>query len=103
MKAAIGRVVVEKLPSIDEKDGFTIPDAEKNTFGIITSLGDPEPGLFTEEQIDAFLSSGLHPCPYKVGDKVLLPKMTGKVFEVEGKESYVFWQSDIEVYENSVE
>lgn len=94
-----GRVIVKTLPRIDTEDGFTLPDDKKNNWGIVVELGDPEPNLFNAAELQAWKELGVHPCPFRPGDKVLMPNMTGRSFEKDGDTVYVYWQSEIEVYE----
>lgn len=42
---------------------------------------------------------GFHPCPYKVGDRVLLPH--GKDFFIEDRQLRVVGQTKVEVYDRS--
>lgn len=96
---AAGRVVVRQLSAnLVGEHGFTLPDAKNNTWGIVIDLGAPPPDMYADSDIRKWNSEGIHPCPFKVGDHVLLPHLTGRKFELEGETFFVFWQTDIEVF-----
>lgn len=101
IKPAVGRVVVRELAQQTKTaEGYLLPAAEKNKWGEILAIGAPQPDIFSPWQLLKFRLLGIHPCPYKKGARVLLPSVGGRTFDTSDGPVYVFWQSDIEVYEN---
>ena len=68
----------------------------REEWGVVVSLGPPHlpdyPFLARLKWV-----FGVHPCPYKVGDRVLLPH--GKDFFIEDRQLRVVNQTKVEVYE----
>lgn len=81
------------LPESDSGD-FLNPNPVRNEFAEVEALGDPWPEMFTEDEIRNWPDS----CPYQPGDKVLLPKQSGRELTVGDNVYKVFWQYEIEVY-----
>jgi len=70
----------------------------KEDWGVVVSLGPP---YLPDYPFIARLkwAIGIHPCPYKVGDRVLLPH--GKDFFIEDRQLRVVNQTKVEVYERA--
>jgi hypothetical protein len=70
----------------------------KEEWGVVVSLGPP---YLPDYPFIARLKwlFNIHPCPYKVGDRVLLPH--GKDFFIENRQLRVVGQTKVEVYESS--
>ena len=70
----------------------------KEEWGVVISLGPP---YLPDYPFIARLKwlIGIHPCPYKVGDRVLLPH--GKDFFIEDRQLRVVGQTKVEVYESN--
>lgn len=101
IKATTGRVIVRPEPDITQVSGYEIPTDKKNKWGIVVDIGKPQDDIFTFVEKVYYFITGKHPCPYKIGDRVLLPSLSGKLFEYEGEPCYIFWQSEIELYEEA--
>ena len=100
-KASPGRVIVKILPKVEKtEDGeFYTPKAKTNNFGEVVDIGPPDElshGAFSYLMWRIFR---IHPVPYKVGSKVLLPHMKGRVYDEEGSQYFVYFHQDIGVYE----
>ena len=104
VKAAPGRVVIKILDKIrkteDGEGDFYIPQAQTNNFGEVVDVGPPDELSHGLGSYILWKVLGIHPCPYKVGDKVLLPHLKGRVFSMDGSEYFVYFHQDIGVYES---
>ena len=101
-KPTAGRLLVKKLPKKIEEAGFLLPDEKNNSFAIVEELGPPDPDLYTWWKILWFQLTGKHPSPIKVGMKILVPHMKGRLFMSEdGSEYFVFAEMDIDYYDKS--
>lgn len=100
-KAAPGRVVVKILEKVDkiESGDFYIPTAKTNNFGEVVDIGPPDELSYGAFAYWLWKIFGIHPVPYKVGSKVLLPHLKGRVFDEGGSSFFVYFHQDIGVYE----
>lgn len=103
LEAAPGRTVIRILKKVDKtEDGdFYIPNAKTNNFGEVVDIGPPDELSHGSLAYWMWKLFGVHPVPYKVGDKVLLPHMKGRMYDNEGSNYFVYFHQDIGVYEKS--
>ena len=87
-----GFCVIEPISS----DSFIQKTSEE--WGVVISLGLPHLPDYPFIARLKWLFS-IHPCPYKVGDRVLLPH--GKDFFIDGRQLRVVGQTKVEVYERA--
>lgn len=92
MRVAPGKVAVRPFHQ-DSDGGVLLADSRRVTRGEVYAIGKPQPGMYNFFEMLKYHLFGIHPCPFKVGDKVIVPKIGN---EVEGV--MVFWQSEINVY-----
>jgi hypothetical protein len=95
-KLTAGRVSVKQMKPKTEIDGMALPDEEKVNWGTVVQVGPPLRHQYTKWEMFLWQSFGVHPFKPKVGDKVLLPSLSGRVAD----DIYIYWQHDIEVYED---
>ena len=85
-----GRVVVKPNPATREMDGFIVP--EKNAeWGEVVAIGPPMNDMYSSLDMTKWVTKGIHPSPFNVGDMVLMPSIGGR----DADELKVFWQHDI--------
>jgi len=99
LKPSPGRVIVARLGDIEEAEGFAIPTHKRNSWATVKAIGAPQSDIFTWWQKVLYAIARMHPCPYKVGYKVLMPNIPSRTFDMDGQDCFIFWQSEIEVYE----
>jgi co-chaperonin GroES (HSP10) len=92
MRIAPGKVAVRPFQE-DNENGILLADNRKVTKGEVVALGKPQPGLYSFFEMLKYQIFGVHPCPFKKGDRVVIPKIGNEVDGV-----MVFWQSEINVY-----
>ncbi len=95
--ATQGRVIVTPDEAITSVSGYEVPE-KKNPIGTIKAMGPPQEDIFTWFDKLKWALFKIHPAPFKVGDKVLMPSVTGRLFQYEGVPCYIFYQSEIELF-----
>lgn len=94
MKVSVGKVAVKPFPPMEEEDGIRLSDAKRAIRGRVVALGAPQTEMFTRWEMLLWTLFRIHPCPFKPGSIILMPK-----FPREFDGVVYFWQSDIDVYD----
>lgn len=98
-KLTPGRVSVKRLEAKKEIDGWALPEEQKQNWGKVVQVGPPLRHQYSTWEMIKWRVFGIHPFIPKEGDNVLLPSLSGRVAD----DLYIYWQHDIEVYEDSPE
>lgn len=91
MKVAPGKIMIRPLDDETEQDGIIMPDAQRSNQGIVVQVGKPQADLYHWFDILIYSLLRIHPCPFKVGMKVGIPR---KPPVVDGL--LVIWQHEVE-------
>ncbi len=90
MIVAPGKIAVSPLEEVLQDDGFVLPDALKANEGIVVQVGRPQADLYSWWDILWWGLLRKHPCPFKKGMKVPIPR---RPIEVNGL--VILWQHEI--------
>jgi hypothetical protein len=80
MTPAPGWMIVKLLPGDETIKGdyeYERAEVSKNSYAIVEKLGPPSRFLYGVWDMMKWKLFGIHPCPFSVGDKVLLDKYRG--------------------------
>jgi hypothetical protein len=96
LKANFGRVVVQPDTPKEKENGFVISEKPPQ-WGTVVDIGPPMSDIYSPEEMEAWDKDKVHPCLFKIGDRVLLPNVGNDVGELR-----VFWQHDISCWEDGL-
>ena len=96
MKTMKGHVLIKKLPDVGTKGDLLMADKDPDFRGVVLHVGPPSfEYSFFERLVWRF-----NP-PFRRGDIVLFPRLTGRMFRLwengEGVEIFIFHQLDVKV------